>query len=122
MLTAGESRFTTIPIGMTNNDEAKLVRRAWRYAWSSAAAHCGGRGPIGLLDLAAWRKRLPPEAHWREALQSPGDADLVGRLRRRTSTGWPLAADSFLSKLERRLGRRLRPLPRGRPKKRKNNK
>jgi RNA polymerase sigma-70 factor (ECF subfamily) len=26
--TAGESRLTTIPISMTNNDEAKLVRRA----------------------------------------------------------------------------------------------
>ena len=33
----------------------------------------------------------------------------------RTQTGRPLANDSFLSKLETKLGRRLRPLPPGRP-------
>ena len=38
-------------------------------------------------------------------------------IRRSLHTGRPLASDSFLSKLEHRLGRRLRPLPVGRPKK-----
>jgi hypothetical protein len=32
-------------------------------------------------------------------------------------TGRPLASDSFLSKLETKIGRRLRPLPVGRPQK-----
>ena len=117
-----EHFWTALSYVERNPVRAKLVRRAWRYAWSSAAAHCGGRDATGLLDPAAWRKRLGPGADWREALLAPDDADLVGRLRRRTSTGWPLVSDSFLSKLERRLGRRLRPLPRGRPKKPKSHK
>jgi putative transposase len=38
-------------------------------------------------------------------------------LRLNTHTGRPLGSDSFLSKLEKLLGRRVRPLPVGRPKK-----
>ena len=41
------------------------------------------------------------------------------RLRGNTHTGRPLGSDSFLSKLETALGRRLRPLPAGRPKRKK---
>jgi hypothetical protein len=37
-------------------------------------------------------------------------------LRLNTQTGHPLASALFLSKLETKLGRRLRPLPSGRPK------
>ncbi len=42
----------------------------------------------------------------------------LSSIRLATHRGRPLASDSLLSKLERRLGRRLRPLPIGRPKKR----
>jgi len=42
---------------------------------------------------------------------------VVARLRRWTLRGCPLGSDSFVSKLERTLGRRLRPLPVGRPRK-----
>ena len=41
----------------------------------------------------------------------------VLRLRLRTQTGRPLGSDSFLAKLETALGRRVRPLPVGRPRK-----
>ena len=47
------------------------------------------------------------------------DGDECNAMRLATHRGRPLATDSFVSKLERRLGRRLRPLPVGRPKKRK---
>ncbi len=100
-----------------NPVRARLVRRAWRYGWSSAAAHVGaGPDRSDLLDLAAWRKDWSP-AKWREQLCEPEDEALTGRLRRCTRTGRPLASDSFLSKLERRLGCRLRPQPIGRPRK-----
>ena len=46
---------------------AKLVGGAWRYAWSSAAAYVDGRDSTGLLDLAAWKRRLPHDGDWREA-------------------------------------------------------
>ena len=96
-----------------NPVRARLVRRAWRYPWSSAAAHVeAGPDASELLDLAAWRKQWSA-AKWREQLCEPEDDVEAGRLRRCTHTGRPLASDGFLSKLERRLGRRLRALPVG---------
>ena len=41
------------------------------------------------------------------------------RVRLSTHTGRPLGSDSFLSKLEKLLGDRVRPLPIGRPRKEK---
>ena len=71
----------------------------------------------GLLDLPAWAKRLPPDGNWRESLVRATDAALAAKLRIWTHRGRPLGSDSFVSKLERLVGRRLRPLPVGRPKK-----
>ena len=50
-------------------------------------------------------------------LWQPTDEDLATKLRIWTHRGRPLGSDSFISKLERLVGRRLRPLPVGRPKK-----
>jgi len=111
-----------------NPVRAKLVRAAWRYPWSSAAAHCGvkdaSRLPAvrleGLLDLGAWGKMLAGE-DWRDALSQRDDPDAAAALRSCTSRGRPLGSDSFMSKIEKLMGRRLRPLPVGRPRKRKKN-
>jgi putative transposase len=99
-----------------NPVRAKLVRVAWSYPWSSAAAHTGGAEASDLLDLDAWRARWTP-ARWQAQLRHPQDDRQIERLRLSTHTGRPLAGDSFLSKLERKIGRRLRPLPVGRPRK-----
>jgi putative transposase len=56
-------------------------------------------------------------ARWRALLQEPLEEGETERLRRHLHTGRPLASDNLLSKLETKLGRRLRPLPVGRPKK-----
>ena len=120
-----QSRFFSCPLDKVhawralcyverNPVRAKLVRVAWRYAWSSASAHVGGCDPTGLLDLAAWGRQWR-EGQWRESLRQPEDETAVSRLRLATHRGRPLASDAFLSKLEQRLGRRLRPLPVGRP-------
>ena len=101
-----------------NPVRARLVRRAWRYAWSSASPHLGLKDATGLLDMAKWRELLAGR-HWREALVAPADEQVVAALRRSTSRGRPLGSDASLSKLERLLGRRVRPLPVGRPRKRK---
>ena len=97
-----------------NPVRAKLVRAAWRYPWSSAAAHTGRDDASGLLDLAQWAQAWKP-AKWRDELSDPGDEEGLSRIRLSTHRGRPLGSDSFLSKLERRVGRRLRPLPVGRP-------
>jgi putative transposase len=99
-----------------NPVRARLCRRAWQWAWSSAAAHCGKDDPSGLLDLVAWERDMSP-TKWRQILQRPGDDRLFASLRLATSRGRPLGSDRFIAKLETRLGRRLRPLPPGRPRK-----
>ena len=99
-----------------NPVRAKLVRVAWRYPWSSAAAHCGGKDGSELLDLAAWLKQWRGD-RWKAVLRHPEDAAVVRRIQRCLQTGRPLAADRFISKLEVAIGRRLRPLPVGRPRK-----
>jgi putative transposase len=97
-----------------NPVRARLCRVAWRYPWSSAAAHAGAAGPPRLLALAAWQERWPA-AQWKEALRGAEEPKAVSALRLSTCRGRPLGSDSFVSKLEARLGRRLRPLPIGRP-------
>jgi len=99
-----------------NPVRAKLLRRAWPYPWSSAAAHVGKDDPSGLLDLGRWPELLG-RRDWSAALLRPEDERVLARFRRWTNRGCPLGSKSFLSKLERAVGRRLRPLPVGRPRK-----
>jgi putative transposase len=99
-----------------NPVRARMVRKAWRYPWSSAAPHIGEKDRSGLLDLDDWRAQWSPR-RWQNELDAPEDERMVDHLRRSTFTGRPLATDGLMSKLEKRLNRRLRPLPVGRPRK-----
>jgi putative transposase len=96
---------------------ARLVRAAWNYPWSSAAAHVGQGQPGAVLDMEEWGA-VWTARKWREQLVRREDARELARMRLSTHRGRPLGSDGFLSKLERRLGRRLRPLAVGRPRKR----
>ena len=93
-----------------------MVRKAWRYTWSSAGGLCGIARDNGLLDLAWWRETLGDEVRWKGILEEKGDPEFQQSFRLNTRTGRPLGSDSFLSKLELALGRRVRALPHGRPK------
>jgi len=99
-----------------NPVRARIVRKPWRYVWSSAAAHVGEKDKSGVLDLQTWRRDWSPKV-WRWMLDRPVQDELVSRVRRHTLRGRPLGTDSFVSKLERKLRRRLRALPVGRPRK-----
>jgi putative transposase len=112
----GRHLWTAIKYVELNPVRAKLCRRAWRYAWSSAALHVDRKAESELLNLTRWYKQVTAE-EWRRELAEGLTADEAARIRLRTHTGRPLGSDSFLSKLEARLGRRVRPLPVGRPKK-----
>jgi len=100
-----------------NPVRARMVRRPWRYRWSSAAAHCG-QGPdrSDLLDLGRWQRRLGKN-DWEKTLVEMLSKETLSAFRLNTHRGRPLASDRFMSKLESLVGRRLRPLPVGRPRK-----
>ena len=101
-----------------NPVRAKMCRKAWRYEWSSAGAHVGGGNgdESGLLNLAKWHDEMGG-GEWRRLLEEGVDEEGLARLRLNTRTGRPLGTDSFLSKIESLIGRRVRALPVGRPKK-----
>ena len=70
----------------------------------------------GLLDQEAWRE-FAGGLNWKVWLTEAEDALEVSSMRLNMHAGRPLATDGFLSKLETFVGRRLRPLPVGRPRK-----
>lgn len=99
-----------------NPVRARITRLAWRYPWSSAAAHTGEGSPHEVLDMAAWRKLFRP-SQWRRILQEEEDAQVTERLGRCMRTGRPLASDRFIARVEAKLGVGLRANPVGRPRK-----
>ena len=126
-----QNRFFSCPLGREhfwkalvyteqNPVRARIVRQAWKYKWSSAAAHLNGRDTAGLLNMSYWNQ-ISSQIDWRRALEDIQNEDVIEQIRLNTHTGRPLASDSFISKLEKVLNRRLRPLPVGRPKKRNKN-
>ena len=114
-----EEHFWSAVVYVERNPvRAKLVRSAWLYPWSSAGAHVKGVDATGLLDLVAWGRRVGKDSDWRAELRKAQDPEMVDRLRHGSNRSRPLGSDSWVSKLEALLNRRLRPNPRGRPRKR----
>ena len=91
-----------------------LARKAEKYAWSSAAAHAGGRDKSGVLARKVWpgKKKL---ARWGQRLGKPLDKKLQRQIRTRTQTGLPFGSAAFIKSLERKLRRVLHARPVGRP-------
>jgi putative transposase len=100
-----------------NPVRARICRLPWRYEWSSAAAHTGEDVESPLVNLSKWNNMISAK-QWRDELVEGLDEMAINTIRLRTHTGRPLGTDSFISKLEKLIGRRVRPLPIGRPKKR----
>ena len=97
-----------------NPVRARLVRRPWRWRWSSAAAHVAGKDD----GLVCARPLLDRVNDWRGFLLEAEEAETLERLRRHGRTGRPLGDPEFVVRLEKRLRRRLRPLKPGPPPKR----
>ena len=97
-----------------NPVRAKICRLPWQYEWSSAAAHVDSKTSSRLLNLSQWNKQIT-NAEWQKELTDGIDAKQVARIRSNTHIGRPLGDDGFISKLEIIFGRRIRPLPVGRP-------
>ena len=99
-----------------NPVRAGMVDRAERWAWSSAAIHCGRSLEEGWLAMEMWRRRWP-DASWREYLDAGESESKLVSIRRYTHTGRPLGDAEFVRALERETKRLLALQKRG-PKKR----
>jgi putative transposase len=97
-----------------NPVRAGLVGEAWRYPWSSAAAHAGQSDPSGMLDLKSWQQ-MSGGLDWRAFLSERIPGEEYSDLRRQTMTGRPLGTTRFLAAQGKQLNRELQARPVGRP-------
>jgi putative transposase len=122
-----QNRFYSCPLGRQhfwpalryveqNPVRVGIVKQAWKYEWSSAEAHLTGQDPTDLLDMSYWQE-ISKQVDWQQVLENIQPREIIEKIRLNTHTGRPLASDSFISKLEKLLNKRLRSLPVGRPKK-----
>jgi putative transposase len=108
-----QARFYSCPLGdshlvqamayvESNPVRAGLVKEAWRYPRSSAAAHAGGEELAGFLSPGPWQTEYTAE-RWREVLEtSVAEEALCERLRAATLRGRPVGTEDFLNELERK--------------------
>ena len=96
-----------------NPVRAGLCARAGDYPWSSAAAHLAGKDD-GLVRVRPLLELVP---RWGRHLSGDPDEETVRRLRRHEGTGRPLGGERFLQRVEKIVGRLLRPQRPGRKKK-----
>lgn len=94
---------------------AGICRKPWNYEWSSAVVHIDEDSKSELLDLHRWYDMMQAR-QWKQLLMQKLPDKEIKVIRNGTLIGRPLGSDSFISKLEKLVGRRLRPLPVGRPK------
>jgi len=110
--------FKTLRYIECNPVRAKLVRFAWDYPWSTATAHISGKDGTGLINPQQWWD-ISDGVQWQQILSEAQEQNEIKCIRTGTYCGRPLGSDSFISKIEHYLGHRVRPLPVGRPKRKK---
>jgi putative transposase len=97
-----------------NPVRAGLVVRAEDYPWSSARHHVLGESDPVLCDGCFLTDEIKD---WREYLAGGGAEPVLARTWQSMKTGRPAGDEEFVRGLEAIAGRRLTPLPRGRPRK-----
>lgn len=112
-----EHLYRAIRYVETNPVRIKAVKKAWLYKWSSAGLHVN-EGEYGPIKLTAARLEWMSKEKWKDYL-GEADEDMCKEMRLKTSRGLVVGEGSFIQKLEKRLGRSLRCLNPGRPRKKK---
>ena len=95
-----------------NPVRGKLVKKAWKYPWSSAGAHVEGKND-GLVKVGPM---LAMVGDWEKFLEEDASEDEAKKLRQHERTGRPLGSEKFVMRLEQLTGRMLRkqkPGPKG---------
>jgi putative transposase len=118
-----QTRFYSCPLGRDhlltalayvdlNPLRAGLVRLPEQYEWSSARAHTAGAESDRTIDAWAWSE-LAIRDDWTRVLQAAAGGNDGERLRESTYAGLPFGDAGFVTEMERRAGRPLRPKPPG---------
>jgi putative transposase len=95
---------------LLNPVRAKLVRKPWRWKWSSIHAHM--KGEDSLVSVGKLGQYVDD---WKEFLEEGMSEEDVDKLRLHSGTGRPLGGNRFLNGVEKLLGRSVRPGKPGRP-------
>ncbi|MBU0878554.1 MAG: transposase, partial [Candidatus Omnitrophica bacterium] len=106
--------YATVRYIENNPVRAGLVKRAWDWKWSSAREHVLKEGKC-LLFLTDVNKFMEID-NWKSYLFNKEKETVINSIRKNTLTGRPLGDDIFVAELEKLFSKRLRALPRGRPK------
>jgi putative transposase len=114
-----DERYTWAAIRYVERNpvRAKMVRIAERYAWSSAAGHCGLKADGLISSKAHWQKQFTSIGDWSSWLAEGDNPEELSDLRRNVDKGLPCGSESFIRKLEQLAGHSLTFRPQGRPKK-----
>lgn len=94
-----------------NPVRAGIVERAEDYPWSSARSHCG----LAEQGILSPRRPFPDCVDDWSAWLRQDDEPAEDRLRDCSRASQPLGSDRFCAEIEQLLGRKITPLPRGRP-------
>ncbi len=104
-----------------NPVRAGIVRKPWRWKWSSAGVHVGKEN--GIINIEQITNLIDTSTEeWKEYIGSDENEEEVEDIRKHTLLGRPLGTKDFIAKLGKRIGMVLSVLPRGRPKKQRSNK
>jgi putative transposase len=102
-----------------NPVRARMVRHPRDYRWSSYCAHAHGTSDTLVSDHDIYCRlgtnQTARQAAYRALFRAALDADFLDALRAATNGGWALGDARFHRQVADALGRRVRPLPRGRP-------
>ena len=99
-----------------NPVRAHMAKKPYEYIWSSAKDHVNN-ARTSIIDTSELFKYVEIEqVQWKNFIDTPDHAKDISIIRKYTMTGRPLGGESFINKLEKRLGERLHALPVGRPK------
>lgn len=109
-------RWAAIRYVERNPVRARMVRKAERYPWTSAAFHCGLRGDNILSNHNKWSRlnnQIEDWSSWLSEGDMPNELEII---RRNIDKGLACGSDRFINRLEKMIGRSLKFRPQGRPK------
>lgn len=102
-----------------NPVRAKMVKNAWDWQWSSAAAHCGLEVNDYLKVNRLFQYIGLDHKLWRDFIAETDKRKDILQIKAQTCRGRPLAGADFVKRLEAKLDRSLTVKPRGRQKEKK---